>query len=124
MEERIKFTITKQGLQLKFEDADKKDAFIKDMQAHDIALIGGDSDNTCNFSPFLSAEGRFCLNFLTTEQKFFFKERTGLKDEQFMDMGVRYETQMHFNHLYLPCMLGATMETVRKIEPPPPGFSV
>lgn len=133
MTEYVTFIITEQALRLKFEDADKKAKFIAEMSAHGIDFTGKDSDDACDFSPysverpcgfFLSKDGRVALNFTSEEQKFFFKERTGLKDEQFMDMGAGHETQMHFNHLYLPCAPGATLVTVREAAPSPASFRI
>lgn len=102
----IQFIFTKNGLCLQFQTLVIKDKFIKLMKTNGINLFTEEDELRCSInwytklSPtgqFVSHEGRVALIFNSEEQKFFFKETSGLRSEHFMDLGPGYDTQLHFN---------------------------
>ena len=131
MKEDIKFIITKEGLCLEFENEENRRNFIDEMNNNGIHFFKLNDNNGCDvtaysekvpYGLFLSPEGRVALNFESSEQKFFFKERTGLDSKAFMDMGPRFEEQMHFNASFLPCTLGAILITTYESNGSAPKF--
>lgn len=128
MEEKIIFNITARGVQLKFETIDLQNQFLSDMKDNGIDFFQKNS-NDCyiqtyttvgTYGSFKSKEGRVGLIFPSEQQKFFFKERAGIRSECFMDMGPGYDAQMHFNERNLRPEPGSSMTAVRKTHAPSP----
>ncbi len=124
MIENIRILITKHGLCLQFESAERKKQFISDMKAEGIDIFTEEPGTHCyirHHSPenpvgeFLSEHHRVSLAFPSEQLKFFFKERIGLQSDCFMDMGPGYEAQIHFNAKVLPPIEGAAIMTTREI---------
>jgi len=128
MKEQITFIMVEQGLQLKFKTITEKSAFIKDMKEIGIEFFTEGSDTACDvklyseeqpYGVFLSKERRVGLNFPSEKHKFLFKERTGLDSRSFMDMGLGYDSQMHFHERALPARPGAFIIATREMEEAP-----
>lgn len=121
MIETIQFIVTINGLCLQFHTLAFKKKFIETMKKKGIELFTTeDSEPLCyikwytKLSPtgqFVSHEGRIALIFESEKQKFLFKETTGLRDEHFMDLGLGYDNQLHFNTEFLPNSQGVSITT-------------
>lgn len=119
--EEFRFFLTAHGLCLQCHSEGQKKALLTDLKSHGIEKLLADTpgadvyfnvytnDSTTGW--FLSEHQRLGLLFPSESAKFYFKERVGLHNEHFMNMGRGYENQLHFNEKFLAAVPGRSLVT-------------